>query len=532
MYHHIRLASGSSRGGGRDTAVVLFDRTTRLPIDYVRLDQQANGALSAAMGRAEFSASRGVVTTVYAHGANDSTKAFRLFVLGLGQADDRVADALRIAGANLLRAAHAAKVGRLRLLLMAGLDGCLDAAMVGRAVSEGMSIANFQFDAFKGTSRDRKPSHGAIKRIALGLEAEPAIRAGLRRGLSVGESVDLARRLAATPPNVANPSYVVSYCRKMAAGVGLSCSVIDVRKAKRLKMGGLLAVGRAGSKPPALICLEHRPPRAKGRPILLVGKAITFDTGGYSIKPGAGMEGMKYDKCGGMAVIGAMHAVARLKLPVRVVGLVATAENMINEKAYRPGDILTMHNGVTVEVTNTDAEGRLVLGDALAYGCKRFRPAAVIDLATLTGGVVVALGSSCAGAFCNDVKLQDHLLDAAQYTGERLWPLPLWEEHRQQLKGTHGDIVNSAGREAHPIQGAAFLSYFVDPDNHTTLPKTPWAHLDIAGVSDVKSRDHLIYPKGPTGFGVRLLVRAIEMWPSQSGRPSNVKNEFANRQPS
>jgi len=213
-----------------------------------------------------------------------------------------------------------------------------------------------------------------------------------------------------------------------------------------------------------------------------------------------------------MAVIGAMHAMASLKLPVRVVGLIPTAENMISEKAYRPGDIITMHNGVTVEVVNTDAEGRLILADALAYGCKKYKPSAVIDVATLTGGVVVALGGHCAGVFCEDENLRKQLLAAAEDTGERLWRLPLWDEHREQLKGTHGDIVNSAGREGHPIQGAAFLSYFIDPKDPTALPKQPWAHLDIAGVAEVKGSEHPLYAKGPTGFGVRLLTRLIEQW--------------------
>jgi leucyl aminopeptidase len=235
-------------------------------------------------------------------------------------------------------------------------------------------------------------------------------------------------------------------------------------------MEGLLAVGRAGSTPPALICLEYRSARSKNKPVLLVGKAVTFDTGGISIKPSAGMEYMKYDKCGGMSVIGAMHAIAQLQLSINVVGLVGAAENMVGTQAYRPSDILKMYNGVTVEVTNTDAEGRLVLADALAYGCERYKPKFVIDLATLTGGVVVALGPYCAGMFCNDGSLREHLLKAGDITEERLWHLPLWHEHRKQLKGTHGDIVNSAGREAHPIQGAAFLSHFIDSDGPTTMP--------------------------------------------------------------
>jgi leucyl aminopeptidase len=298
----------------------------------------------------------------------------------------------------------------------------------------------------------------------------------------------------------------------MAKETGLKFSVIDAKQAKALGMGGITAVGAAGSTPPGLVCLEHKPKSTSGKgPILLVGKAVTFDTGGYSIKPAEGMDRMKYDKCGGMTVIGTMHALASLKVPQHVVGLIPIAENMVSEKAYRPGDIITFFNGVTAEITNTDAEGRLILADALAWGTQTYKPQAVVDLATLTGGVIVALGPHCAGCFCSDSVLRSKLFDAGDFTNERLWHLPLWDEHRAQLKGTHGDLVNSAGRDAHPIQGAAFLSYFVGPDGHEKLPTTAWAHLDIAGVADVKS-DKGIFTAGPTGYGVRLLTRMIETW--------------------
>jgi leucyl aminopeptidase len=304
----------------------------------------------------------------------------------------------------------------------------------------------------------------------------------------------------------------------MSRQVGLKCSIIDAKKAKQLKMGGLLAVGKAGSTPPAMIIMEwpgKTAAQSKKPPIMLVGKAITFDTGGYSLKPPSGMAGMKYDKCGGMAVIGAMQSIAKLKLPRRVIGIVAAAENMVDSGAYRPDDIITFCNGVTCEVTNTDAEGRLVLADALAYGCKTYKPEAVIDLATLTGGVVVALGSICAGMFCGDKKLRTRLFDAGDATGERLWNLPLWDEHRDLMRGHHSDIVNSSvkvSRECHPIQGAAFLSFFAAPNGDATKPgDISWAHLDIAGVADT-NKDSPMIEKGPTGFGVRLLTRAVETW--------------------
>ncbi len=511
MYKQIRLTDTKSRSTPEAVAVALFENTQQLPMEYRRLDKAVGGVLSAGIGRPEVSLGPGDVTVLYSSPQGKQKQPQRVFVLGLGKRERFSSNTLRAAAAGLVRKAYTTKVSRLSLRLIAGIGNTISAKAVGRAVSDGMTIGNFEFNTYKGTATasDRQ---GSAKRPSLTVESEAAIRLGLDHGLRVGDSVAVARSLAATPPNVANPAYLVAYCRKMSRQVGLKCSVVDAQRAGRLGMNGLLAVGRAGSTPPALIALEHRPKGAKGKPILLVGKAVTFDTGGYSIKSSVGMESMKYDKCGGMAVIGAMHAIARLKLPVPVVGLVAAAENMVSDKAYRPSDIITMYNGVTVEVISTDAEGRLVLGDAIAYGCERYKPRAVIDLATLTGGVVVALGSYCAGVFCNDQKLKNRLMGAAEDTGERLWQLPLWPEHKRQLKGTHSDIVNSAGREAQPIQGAAFLSHFVDSTDQTELPKTPWAHVDIAGVSDTKGGDKSLYAKGPTGFGVRLLVQTVEAW--------------------
>jgi leucyl aminopeptidase len=213
----------------------------------------------------------------------------------------------------------------------------------------------------------------------------------------------------------------------------------------------------------------------------------------------------------GLMEIGTMHAVARLKLPLHVVGIIPAAENMLGQTAYRPGDIVTFCNGVTGEILNTDAEGRVILADALAYGTREYQPQAVVDLATLTGACVVALGNVCAGAFCGNMSFRSHLFDAAEFTGERLWHMPLWDEHRQQIKGTHGDIVNTGGREAGACTAAAFLSFFIEPDGKTRMPELPWCHLDIAGVADVK-KDTPLYQTGPTGFGVRLLVRALETW--------------------
>lgn len=513
MYKNIKTSNLGSRYAVDAVAVAVFDTAGKKPKDLATLEASTVQALDRALARSEVSRAAGVVTPI--HGATQ-----RLYLLGLGQPDKRPLDAIRNAASALVRACDSAGVKSLAIHLTPALDTIpklkLTHADAGSALGEGLSIGQLTFDAFKSDLSKSKSKTDSTSSPARDLTVllEGSVRTAASRSLTVGLGVNTARSLAATPPNVANPRYLVNHCRAMSKKVGLKFSVIDEARAKQLKMGGLLAVGSAGSTPPAIIVMEHKPRNAKktAGPVLLVGKAVTFDTGGYSLKPAASMDGMKYDKCGGMAVIGAMQAIAQLKLPIHVVGLVPTAENMVSEKAYRPGDIITLHNGVTVEVTNTDAEGRLILADALSYGCKTYKPSAIVDLATLTGGVVTALGSYCAGCFCHDTLLRSQLFDAGEMTGDRLWHLPLWDEHRQQMKGVHGDLVNSAGREAHPIQGAAFLSYFISKDSdHTRWNEQPWAHLDIAGVADAKS-DSPPYPKGPTGFGVRLLVRMIEHW--------------------
>jgi leucyl aminopeptidase len=319
----------------------------------------------------------------------------------------------------------------------------------------------------------------------------------------------LCRTIANRPANVINPPSLANLARSMATEVGLKCTILDEKQIAKLGMGGLLAVGAASIlTPPRLIVLEHKPTSAKSgksaKPLLVVGKAITFDTGGISIKPADKMGKMIYDKCGGLAVLGLMYAAAKLKLPVHIVGILSSAENAISSRAYRPGDILTLYNGVTVEVTNTDAEGRLVLGDAIAWGIEKYSPAAVVDLATLTGGVIVALGRNIAGLMSNNDALSSEIISAGAAAGETLWRLPFGDDQRDQIKSDLADIVNSAGREAHPLQGGAFLSYFIPSDG-----SVPWAHLDIAGVADTE-KDLPLYVKGATGWGVRTLVNWVK----------------------
>jgi leucyl aminopeptidase len=314
----------------------------------------------------------------------------------------------------------------------------------------------------------------------------------------------LARSLAHQPANVINPITLAERARVVAERSGLKITVLDDRQLAEMGAGAILAVGRGSQTPARMIILEYAGQEFSpdGKPVVLVGKAITFDTGGYSIKNTEGIVGMKYDKCGGVDVLATMQLVSALKIKTPVVGIISAAENMISGESYRPDDIITSLSGKTIEIISTDAEGRLVLADGLAYAQKNYQPRAIIDLATLTGGVVTALGRVRAGLMSNNDALANSLFEAGEATGERLWRLPLDEEYSRNMKGEDADLKNSGGREGHAILGGAFLKAFVSDD-------VPWAHLDIAGVADTnKELPHL--SGGATGFGVRLLLEYLE----------------------
>jgi leucyl aminopeptidase len=422
-----------------------------------------------------------------------------LMLLGVGKRDVIKPASMRTAGAKAVRALERLKCGDVAIDPDRAFGRSADPVALGRAFAEGLAIANWRVTAFDGKAATRKPAAGE-RRIG---SADRDFHAGLVEGLAIASSVNFARELAATPPNVCTPDWVARESRKLAAKSRLRCRVIGFAEAKRLGMGGLVTVGMGSEAKPCLVVLEHRPRKvargAKDVHLMLVGKTLTYDTGGYSLKVNNGMKGMKYDKCGGMAVLGAMHAIAAAGLGVRVTALLPAAENMVNGESFRPDDIITMENGVTVEVTNTDAEGRLVLADALSWGARTYQPTAIVDVATLTGGVVVALGSWCAGLMGNDADLRGRVERAGETSGDRVWHLPIWDEHRDYMRSQHADLINSnPGRLAHPLQGGAFLSFFVDP-------KTPWAHVDIAGTASVEGASDLYAVPGPTGYGVRLL---------------------------
>jgi leucyl aminopeptidase len=361
---------------------------------------------------------------------------------------------------------------------------------------EGLLLGAYYFDQYKTTNNEP-----AEVTIVLRNTSDPKIIKDYIQRLSIiTKWVGLARSWSHEPANVINPITLADWTSILAKDSPVTFKVLDEKELSKLNAGGILAVGQGSKTPSRLILLEYPGKGAKknSTPTVLIGKALTFDSGGYSIKDTANIQGMKYDKCGGVTVIATVFAAAELGLDQPIVGIVAAAENMLSADSYRPDDILHMLSGKTVEIISTDAEGRLVLADALAYAQKFYHPLAMIDLATLTGGVVTALGRVRAGILSNNDALANNLLASGERTHELLWRLPLDEEYDRQITGDDADIKNSGGREASPVIGGIFLKQFVNAE-------VPWAHLDIAGVADI-DKDQPYAPKGATGFGVRLLI--------------------------
>ena len=360
------------------------------------------------------------------------------------------------------------------------------------ALVEGLLMGGFTFEKYKSGRKN-----GAYKVFLLTGKDSRSLKTVVEQATITSEAVNLSREWAHEPPNVINPVTLAARVQKLASETGLKCRVLDDKQLEKMGAGAIVAVGKGSATPSRLLVLEY-PGKSKEKPVILVGKSITFDTGGYSIKTGEGMVGMKYDKSGGMTVIATLVAASRLGLKTPLVGIVAAAENMISGGSYRPNDIVTAMNGKTIEVISSDAEGRLVLSDALVYAQKTYQPRAIIDIATLTGGVVMALGSIRAGFMANNDSLAESLSASGEKTFERLWRLPLDDEYFDLIKGDDSDMKNSGAKKAFPVIGGIFLKQFVSDE-------IPWAHIDIAGVADTE-KDLPYCPKGATGFGVRLLL--------------------------
>jgi leucyl aminopeptidase len=456
---------------------------------FTTCDTALQGCLARLAETKEFTGKKGTSRLLHTLG---KLPAERLLLVGLGKQKDLDQERLRQAAGSAVTALRGARVASFSsaLPLAAAFPESVEAIAVGTL------LGSYSFDTYKTKDREERFSfEAATLLIPAGVATEEAQR-GVERAEAVCGGVTLARDLVSQPGNVATTKYLAQTARELAQGRGLTCRVLEQEELAKLGLNALLAVGQGSVEPPRLIVLEYRGGATEEQPVVLVGKGITFDSGGISLKPGAGMEEMKTDMAGSAAVLGTLEAVASLKLPVNVVGIIPTAENMPDGKSFRPGDVLTSYAGLTIEITNTDAEGRLILCDALHFA-QQYRPVALIDLATLTGACVVALGHESTGLMSNNQELADQLKKAGEQTGERLWQLPVWDEYGEGMKSDIADLKNAGSRDAGASKAAWFLQQFVG--------ETRWAHLDIAGTAWAdKARPYS--PKGATGVGVRLLV--------------------------
>ena len=454
-------------------------------------------------------------------GDEPPVQAKRVLFAGLGKQDDDSnvrREQLRIAGGAIARKAGAVKATEV-LVVLPG-DFLLDSAEIAQCLTEGLMLGNYRFDPYKTPKEDNdQPGRVAVFHLHGGGLAATAVADGLARGRVLAEAVCAARDMANQPGNGWTPAEFAAYGKKVARETGMKCKVLDRAALQKLGMGGILAVNQGSALPPCLVVLEYRTDR-KQPTVLLVGKGLTFDSGGICAKPPAGMEDMKYDMCGGAAVITAMQAIAETGLAgVNVVGLIPATENLSGPAALKPGDIIRQYGGRSVEIINTDAEGRLILADALAYGIETYKPAAVIDLATLTGAVIIGLGHHRTGLLANHEVLAKRLLAAGAEAGEPQWRLPLGPEYRKQLDSRVADIKNAGSdRSAGTITAACYLQEFVGD--------TPWAHLDIAGTAwDCTEKSYI--PKGPSGTGVRTLAALLRDWqplPATGGSPGETQH--------
>ena len=424
-------------------------------------------------------------------------KAKRLLLAGAGPREKFTSAEMRRVSGAALRHLKSRSQRSIALLL----DSDFSTPENVEAAVEGALLGDYEPDRYKSDKKD-------VKVVDKFTVAAPGSGVGLdtalARGRAIGDAQNLTRELGTEPANQLTPSSLAEAARKMATAYGLECEVLDRDRMKQLGMGSLLGVAMGSAEPPALIVLRYRPAgKSSGSAHLgLVGKGVTFDTGGISIKPADGMEKMKYDMAGGAAMIGTMRALAQLKPPIPVTALIPAVENMPGSRAQRPGDIVTSLSGKTIEVINTDAEGRLILADALTYartlGCTH-----LVDAATLTGSIVVALGSVNIGAFGNNDRLVERVLEAARAAGEKMWRMPLDDDYKEQLKSAFADMANVGGRPAGAITAALFLREFAD--------QTPWVHLDIAGTAWLDEAKPYM-SKGPSGVGVRTFVNLATNW--------------------
>jgi leucyl aminopeptidase len=481
--------------------LALFEDSRKLAGVALQIDQKTGGLISELIANHDFEAKPSQISVIYTRGL---LPAKRIALVGLGKQNEFNLEKLRIALAKAMQ--HLRSINIKEAATSIDWNLIPDAKdKAAQAVAEGALLGLYQYTPFKTVDREDLKNMEQLNIIAEEKDFS-LIAATIKKAQIITQAVYFTRDLVSAPGNEMTPTILAKKAQGIATRKNVSCQVLDKSKMKELGMNSLLGVASGSNQEPKFIILEYTGGKKNAAPIVLVGKGLTFDSGGICIKPAEKMDEMKSDMSGGAAVMGAIMASADLRLPLNIVGLIPATENMPSGTAYKPGDILKSYSGKTIEVINTDAEGRLILADALTYASK-YRPAAIIDVATLTGACIIALGDDVIGMLGTDDKLKSEVNKAAQATGELVWELPLWEKYHEQIKSDIADYKNSGGRAAGTITAAAFLSKFVGD--------FPWVHLDIAGPAWTdKDKDYI--PKGASGVTVRLLVEFLR---NRAGKP-------------
>jgi leucyl aminopeptidase len=478
-------------------ALGCFSDSAELDKTAKALDAKLGGAISRLNKLGDFKGAAKTCAVVYGNG---KVAPDRILLIGLGEQKKATLDTLRKAAGSAANKAVNMKVKKLSLALHGAFEEKYEPVAIGKAMAEGVYLGSLRYDEYVTQTQNGRLASLNVE-VVDGQQARlNRLDIGLGQGRIIGEAQSYARTLANRPANAINPSALAKAAQDAAQRSGnLKCTIFNEQRLRAAGMGGILAVGAGSQSAPRLIVLKYKPPQRTARKlprVALVGKAITFDSGGISIKPAADMDQMKMDKTGGIVVLATLKAVAQMRLPIEIWGVIPSAENLPSGSSYRPGDIITTYSGKTVEVLNTDAEGRIVLCDGLAYAVEQ-KCDVIIDIATLTGACMVALGQYKAGLMSNNDDLSKQLQEAAEQSGESVWPLPSGDEYADEMKSKIADLRNVSGRWGGACTAAAFLRQFVGENT--------WAHLDIAGM-DVFTKPTEYAAEGATGFGVRLLT--------------------------
>lgn len=477
----------------------IFQDQKQLKGELKELDTTLSGSVADLLETQDFTGKFGQISLIYPKG---KIKSERVILVGLGQKGKFDLDKIRQASGIVSKKARELRIKSFSSEVYGGPQRKFTMQDSSQAVVEGTLLAAYQLTDYRTEKREDLFEVEEFSLVHGDRANIPKIQRGAKSGEIFSWGTNLARDLINHPANVVTPTKLAQTAVNLSKEHKFRCEVLSSAEIRKLKMGAFLAVAQGSNQPPKFIIMEHTPRMKRGGTVVLVGKGITFDSGGISIKPSEKMEEMKADMSGAAAVLATVASAARMNLPVHLVGLIPATENLPSGTAQRPGDILTSYSGKTIEVISTDAEGRLILADALSYADK-FKPEAILDIATLTGACVIALGHAGAGMMGNDQNLKRRVIRASEKTGEKLWELPLWEEYEEQIKSDLADVKNTGGRPAGTITAALLLKKFVGD--------YPWVHLDIAGM-DQEDKDKPYQPKGAVGFGVRLFLQFLKDW--------------------